>query len=176
MSFTPMRFLGIKCQANRHPDVVAYISDSVAVAVESILAGITDRVVLVIVDERSGVARELERYTLEVSIVDNPVWGEEATHTDTERLERTMRDVILKVHGLGAKRVASSDSLSFKILFDVTRQDQSCHSLNQAVAEGRFVVNEQSAETPVECFLWDDGAPEFFHLRFTSMDRRQNQP
>jgi len=109
---------GIQCKANRHPQVVSYIRDSVKVAVPAIVSGAVNEVSFVIteIDGASGLATaDLETYTLTLNnasqeaidrLDELPPHGVSERADETRRLrnieymERAMRDLILRVNSL----------------------------------------------------------------------------
>jgi hypothetical protein len=173
-SFAPTRFFGVQCQANRHPDVVSYISESIALAAEYLASDGADQISLLITDEDSGGERELERYTLELFVAPILEWEDEATDINMERLERAMRDLILKVLGLESHPVSPTDTRSFRITVHISegqaaRREDSF--LNREKDGGSFTLDiEQSpVSTTSDRFLWDDFHSGLYNLRFGSM-------
>lgn len=143
-SFCPSSFLGIRCRVNRHPDVVSYIEESVAVAVPSLLSGVASQFSVVICekDPLGNATRDLESYHLALAVP--PVHGsEEADHTNViKSLERTMRDMILRVLSLESGWASKSASVSFRIVLHIPTEDKSCRSLNKAFTEGKWRVSD----------------------------------
>jgi hypothetical protein len=151
-TFDFARFLGVRCRVNRHPGVVRYIQDSVKVAVPSVLSGVATEVLLIICEtDKSGAStRELETYRLCLSgpyVFSSDPGDEDEIDDDAEddgrieSLEGSMRSLLLQVLGLPSNIPSHSDSLSFRIMVHVPRQDASCPELNDAFSEGSWISN-----------------------------------
>jgi hypothetical protein len=175
-AFAATRFLGVRCHACRHPQVVRYIHDSVALAVPSLLAGAADEVQIVIC-EADGIGsthRELETYRLRLQGLMSDLEGPDACENDVdvgvdegggdhdndddddnklaiENGERTVRDLMIRVLGMDSGDLPRSDSLSFRIVLRVAEQDVPCPELDRAFATGRWV----SSQPPTK----ENGAP-----------------
>jgi hypothetical protein len=139
-SFCETRFLAVNCHANRHPDVVAYIQESVRLAAESFVARVADEMSLIILDNSLLDGDDvLEVYSLRISdmIAQWDEWsdGKEAVHA----LERGMRDLVIQTKTLEVDPLSPNDAMSFKITLHIPEKDTSCEDLNAAFAEGRFV-------------------------------------
>lgn len=148
-TFCLSTFLGVRCRANRHPDVVAYIKDSIKTAVPALVGGVADEVALTITanadDETIGASVEMETYRLRIRGMAQE-WGIENDVSQLMSvLERNMRDLVLCVHGLESGRASSSDALSFKITLHIPEEDKSCSELNQGFSDGTWVSSGQAA-------------------------------
>jgi hypothetical protein len=165
-SFTPTRFFGAKCYANRHPEVVKYIQESTTLGLQSLAAGAADQMALIITDERNGVERELERYTIELALLSKPEWDQEAHSVDIERLERSMRNLILNLQGVDRGKVSSSESLTFKMVVHCTKVDLDI--LPDSLADGSFSIHNDSIATNsgTDRFIWDDLDTGLYKFRF----------
>jgi hypothetical protein len=180
-AFAATRFLGVRCHACRHPLVVRYIHDSVALAVPSLLVGASSELQIVIC-EADGIGsthRELETYRLRLQGLMSDLEGPDAGENDVdvgvdegggggdhdndddeddnklaiENGERAVRDLMIRVLGMeaGTLPLPRSDSLSFRIVLRVAEKDVPCPELDRAFATGRWV----SSQTPTK----ENGAP-----------------
>jgi len=148
-TFQSTRFLGVQCRACRHPGVVSYISDTVRVAVPSLLSGVADTFCMAITtagddDHDDDGEKVIERYTLRiVEIVKD--WGEneDTTGVRMQEMERSMRDLVLSVLSLESERATASDSVSFLLTLHLTEENRDCTELNQAFANGTWFCPEQ---------------------------------
>lgn len=170
-AFTSTRFLGIRCHVCRHPAVVQYIKDALSVAIPSIFQKVADEVYLAITDEKLSSTVDVERYRLNVlDILSDLPTVDEDSHL-IELLERSMRDMLLRVHSLESDRASYSDSLSFKIQLHIPKENKSCEEINYAFATGSwtgvdieadaFVRGQYELSTPL-CnieFSWEETQP-----------------
>lgn len=139
---------------NRHPDVVSYIAESVAVAVPSLLQSVATRISLAITvqaetEHDTLVDEVLENYTLEMFNVDQNEWRQYEDSATTElmhELERSMRDLVLSVMSQEASSSrASNDSVSFLIDLHIPTENKACNELNQALDQGTWYCPDQQA-------------------------------
>ena len=150
-TFGSTRFLGVRCRVCRHPTVVSYISDTISVAVPSIVSGVADEISFIITetDENSGSSREIEKYKLRILDMLSD-WKEDG---DISKLmvymERSMRDLILRVHSLQSERATSSDSVSFKITLHIPEENKTCTELNQSFAQGTWMMADGSGPSSI---------------------------
>jgi hypothetical protein len=151
-TFGPTRFLGVRCQACRHPDVVSYITDTVGVAVPSLMAGVADVLSLVVTttnedldDVDDIVETVVESYSLQVveMIRDWRGMDNDDIGMTMQELERSMRDLVLHVLSLESERASSSDTVSFKLTLHLPEENRSCSELNQAFTEGKWFCPDQ---------------------------------
>lgn len=135
-TFCSTRFLGVQCKANRHPGVVAYISQTIKVIVPALFAGATNEVSLVIFDQANN--KQVERHSL-CFLQKSP------RATD----EKEVRDLILSVYTLeGLESPVSNSSINFKIMLHLPNNDQNCNELNRALSEGKwFCPNTGTSRT-----------------------------
>jgi hypothetical protein len=137
-SFAPMKFLGIQCYANRHPGVVSYIRDAIAVAIPSLMQGISNEICLVI---HIGQDHPVEKYCLSFSRSSNESTNNPFLTPNLSELERESRQLILSVLAMDGKRGLPSTNnphLSFQIVIFVPEQNTSCEKLNQALVKGEW--------------------------------------
>jgi len=140
-TFGQTRFLGVLCHASRHPAVVSYITNTIKVAVPSLVSGVADEIALTIVDNgEDGMAsssnrRELEKFVLRFfrSASSDIVIAE-----TIELLERGMRDLVLSAQALESGRTTTSDSVSFTLKLHLPDEDRTCAELNEAFALGTW--------------------------------------
>jgi hypothetical protein len=150
-TFGPTRFLGIRCEACRHPGVVSYITDTVGVAVPALMTAAADVLSLVVtttnedsdrVDDDSHIIMEtvVETYSLNVEMLRD--WRDRDSNDDIGttmlELERAMRDLVLRVLSLESERASSSDTVSFKLTLHLPEENRSCNELNHVFAEGTW--------------------------------------
>ena len=127
-TFCSTRFLGVHCQACRHPGVVEYISETVQVATSALFEGDSNEVSLVIFDQEKNV--DHEKYSL--CLLQKP-------RASIEQLEREMRDLILSVCTLGGMHCpAWSPSITFKILLYLPTKNSKSEDLSLAIKEGKW--------------------------------------
>ena len=128
-TFQCIRFLGVRCKANRHPVVASYISDSLRVAVPVLLHPAANEISLIILDGSSG--KQLEKYSLVFSEALNNA------RPSLHELETVLRSLILSTLALDGQltKKVSSD-VTFKIILHVDKEDTSCHFLTKALSEG----------------------------------------
>lgn len=131
-TFTPTRFLGIACFANRHPGVVSYISDTIQVAVPAFLSGSVNEVSLVVMKDSFTIS---EIFTLTFS---NLAQIEGEPHGLLEWLERGMRELVLSVLSLqGSPHDRLGDDASFKLSMRTASDvDAYCPEITQAIKDG----------------------------------------
>jgi hypothetical protein len=151
-TFGPTRFLGVRCQACRHPGVVSYIADTVGVAVPALMTGAADVLSLVVtttnedsdhVDDDSHIIVETVVETYSLKIVEMlRDWRDVGSNVDIgttmQELERAMRDLVLRVLSLESERASSSDTVSFKLTLHLPEENRSCNELNHVFAEGTW--------------------------------------
>lgn len=178
-SFGPIRFFGVRCHANRHPGVVQYIQESVAAGAQLLISEEANQFVLVIVDEAEGVPRELERYEIELSIASRPEWDDEAKDVTFERMERAMRNLILRVLGLGQESASDSETLSFRIETHCKARTATAGVIEGLTADGSFTLHEKVPidvdQAPPDCFLWDDNNSGMFKLRLSMKRSKKSE-
>jgi hypothetical protein len=132
-SFCLTRFLGVQCRANRHPEVVEYISNTLKVVVPALLKGASDELSLEIFDQ-AKIMETLEKYSLCFS---KQQLNNRATTATIEQLERDIRDLILSVYTLeGLQSPAWSPSTTFKILLFLPTENENCTELEDALSGG----------------------------------------
>jgi hypothetical protein len=158
-TFGVTRFLGVRCHACRHPSVVRYIHDAVALAVPTLLAGAANEVQIIICesDELGSAFRDLETYRLRLQGLisglgdrdggENEGECDEGGDDDDATLaiangERAVRDLMIRVLGMESKPLSRSDSLSFRITIHVAEKDATCPELDQAFAAGTWVSSQ----------------------------------
>ncbi|KAL7565019.1 hypothetical protein ACA910_020731 [Epithemia clementina (nom. ined.)] len=173
-TFISTEYQGITtCRVCRHPEVVSYIHDTVQAAVPALLRGTATEIALTIVERDSiteTVAMEWEVYKLRMLNLDMSLM--EHTHSSSrnsnvpsksdllQQLERGLRNLILKVHGLPHGHVttanSSLDQLSFQITLKIAKEDPSCTQLAEGFKTGTWNetssphnVQEQRKEEPL---------------------------
>jgi len=135
-TFAPTKFLGVSCQACRHPGVVRYITNTLQVIVPSILSGSATEVSVVMLKDAFTVS---ETYTLSVSssvALDGDMEGKDVL----EYTERGMRDLILSLLSLESlPRMRCTDEASFKLTMrTVEKVDALCPEMTKAFDEGTW--------------------------------------
>lgn len=139
-TFVPTSFLGVRCQANRHPGVVSYIRDSIEVGVPALISGVADEISLVIIesDELMGSTTELEKYCLSFRAIADS-WENDSQFPELMAyMERSMRDLVLQIHSMESSRASLSETCSFTISLHIPEENKSCKELNQAFAQGTW--------------------------------------
>lgn len=144
-SFAATNFLGVRCHANRHPDVAKYITETLKVTVPSLLSGSADEVTLVV---KKNAFETLDTYSIRVSQLPTllDTIQEEQAKTLIRQVERAMRNLILSVHslqGARSKKYATlGDDASFLIRMRTSsnssssQEDAQNEDLTRAVSEG----------------------------------------
>ena len=138
-SFTSLKFLGIshQCHANRHPGVVSYIRDAVAVAIPALRQGIANEICLAI--QNGPDSTPIEKYCLsfDKNEKNNNPFG--TTSIDIQELERESRQLILSVLAMeGKSPLPPRPHLTFQILLHVPEESNDCEELNQALLKGEW--------------------------------------
>jgi len=160
-TFTASNFLGVRSYASRHPAVVSYITDTLKVAVPSLVSGVATELALTIVDlnrNPHNSQQELERFVLRFHLHHTQPDGNNDSVISIETIEQTergLRDLVLSVHSLehgrstiGAGADASSSSnkeagyddsgVSFRLSLHVPEKDETCAQLDEAFATGTW--------------------------------------
>jgi hypothetical protein len=144
-TFGGSSFLGVRCYVARHPGVVSYITNTLKVAVPSLLAGVADEISLIIFDNgdystSSTSPSELEKYVLRFSDAQINRTSSDAKIplVTMQQLERGMRDILLSAHALESGRPTLSESVSFRLSLHIPETDSSCLELNEAFAVGTW--------------------------------------
>lgn len=141
-TFAGSSFLGVRCHVSRHPGVVSYITNTLKVAVPSLLSGVADEISLTIFDHRGD--DDEEQYVLRFSDaqINNQISndnGDAKFPLETmQLLERGIRDLVLSAHALEAGRATMSESVSFKLSLHIPEEDKTCTALNEAFALGTW--------------------------------------
>jgi hypothetical protein len=168
-AFGPVRFLGLRCRACRHPGVAAYVRDFVAAAGPAVLGGAAAEVRLVVCEEADddfgASTRDLETYVLRLSAppralpysggggADGADGADEGDGSEQDRrddgsctnsvLEGAMRDLLLRVLGMPSDDPPPrSDSASFRLVLRVPERDASCPELDEAFSEGSWISTD----------------------------------
>jgi hypothetical protein len=141
-TFAPCVFFGVACHAHRHPRVVAYIHDMVEMAVASFTSHVADAMTLTIVDDTDNTYETtvVESYKLHMTLFPFHELEDDDVIRALQLLERTMRDVILKVKSLPSERPSHSPSLSFRLLLHIPHENKTCTALNTAFGNGTLMV------------------------------------
>jgi mitotic spindle assembly checkpoint protein MAD2B len=175
-AFGPVRFLGLRCRACRHPGVAAYVRDFVAAAGPAVLVGAAAEVRLVVCeagDDFGASTRDLETYVLRLSgppralpfsggggadAADDGDVSEQDRRDDGSRtnsvLEGAMRDLLLRVLGMPSDDPPPrSDSASFRLVLRVPERDASCPELDEGFSEGSWISSDpargENSKTPL---------------------------
>jgi len=168
-AFSPTRHYGVACHACRHPGVVDYIFDTLKIAVPSIISGSVDGLYLLLYDEQTD--ELLERFAFEFQLEDTVKIIESHVQNATEReelegkvqqLERSLRDVLLKVVSLdgtelGRKRGQRqfTGSATFKLCLHTVQDNETagsdnsqmraCPELDEAMKEGAWFRSDSES-------------------------------
>lgn len=151
-TFGPTRFLGVRCHVCRHPEVVSYVRDTIAVAVPALIENAADELVLYLTSENEEELqsrRNLQAYRLGIkNLMTSGVESEDAFTQMLPELERSMRDLILEVHSLRSDRLipGEDNSISFRLQLHISDQynSASCYELNQVFARGIWKVSSEN--------------------------------
>lgn len=138
-------FLGVRCQACRHPPVVAYIRDTVQVAVPALRDGVANELELAIVDVFEGKEVERELYRLRFTNVAKSIVTSTATSSgrdlDLDTEERALRSLVQQVQALRFEESTPPDTTSFRLTLHVPTPDDSSRSLlTQGLSNGTWDV------------------------------------
>ena len=151
-SFVPVRFLGVQCYANRHPDVVAYIQDTVKAVVPALQNGAADQVsMLITCEEDNGsevILHTLEEYSLRRFGFRK---GDSSTlnNHQADTLERSLRDLVLAVHALPKNTLSShpqSASVSFRLELRLEETSDLPVDLIDSLDKGKWYVPQRLDE------------------------------
>ena len=157
-TFTHSSFLGVRLYVSRHPGVVAYISDTLRVAIPSLVSGVAQEIVLTIIDENanyvqdkeengacpSSSSSELEGYILRVHVPPTDIAAQKNATTleAIDHMERGLRNLVLSTLALehGRPSITSEDDsgISFRLSLRVLEKDRTCAELNEAFATGAW--------------------------------------
>ena len=172
--FTRTRFLSVRCYICRHPSVVAYISNTIKVAVPSLVQNVANEIAFHITDERkrkkgndtpddvvedfmeTKKMESIELYKIRLSYdnnlpnLNNSLANGSATPLDVNeimnQLERAMRDMIIRVHSLESSNMSWTDSVSFQLYLHIPTENESCPELNQAFTDGSWCESHTKQE------------------------------
>lgn len=140
-SFCPTIFLDIKCRVNRHPEVVAYISHAVEMAVSAVMTAESHEISIVLFDQET--ATEYETYR--ICFDENPAKDE----TRKSELERELRNCMLSVHALeGLKCPRWSQETTFKIMVLLSSKVTTSVALKAALQEGTWYCPGDESSKP----------------------------
>ena len=130
-SFCAISFLGVRCHANRHPQVVDYIAQTTSLAIAAVAAGESHEIAIVLFDQQTAKDREIYRLHFDEHLV--------GLGGKTAELESEVRNMILSLLSLeGLKTPRWSAETTFRIMVQVTSPVQSCESLKSALSEGKW--------------------------------------
>jgi hypothetical protein len=155
-SFGAVRFLGVQCFVNRHPDVVSYIKATVQLAVPALLRGAADQLSLIVTGEREDsstaprddredtatVLDTLEEYILRMT----DYCGTDLSHPGgedlTSQFQRALRDMVIRVRSLEGtcRTFASDDTVSFRLELRLTEEPVLSADMNEAMAGGTWCI------------------------------------
>jgi hypothetical protein len=150
-SFCTTRFLGVQCYANRHPQVVGYITETVKMAATSLLEGTSSEMAIIIFDQITQCRHE--KYTLSFAKTPLPTTTSSSSLHERER-ERDARDFILSVLTLEGVSAPNWDSsVTFRIeLFLPKEMISATSQLNQDLSDGKwFCHDRRSTSRADEC-------------------------
>lgn len=190
-AFSPTRHYGVACHACRHPDVVNYIFETLQVAVPGIVSGVIDGMHLVIYDTATD--ELMERYSMEFQLDETfqaIIQFSSAAHSEghdtkegreieqkMQELERSLRDMLLKVVSLEGTNLGSStrgkagftftDSTTFKLCLhsakaseeessppSASNSSRNCLELDEAMKEGKWFRADS-----LSCSFGDSSTP-----------------
>jgi len=159
-TFTASTFLGVRSYVSRHPLVVAYISDTLQVAVPSLVAGVAQELAFTIVDQNAmsdhddgneeeqcsrSCSQDLKKYVLRFHDFQPEAYAQNNSTTmeTIEQIERGLRDLVLSAHALEHGRQAiprggDESGVTFRLSLHVPEKDQTCSELNEAFATGAW--------------------------------------
>lgn len=184
-TFGQTRFMGVLCHASRHPAVVSYITNTVKVAVPSVISGVADEISLTIIDHGedgmvSSNSRELEKYILRFAHAAFSCDTTAVFSETTEHLERGMRDLVLSALALESGRATSSDSVSFKLTLHLPQEDRTCAELNEGFALGTWYAPDHVDENDISCRgrvirpLYQFADPSVGSIQFAARKQQQD--
>ena len=141
-SFCPTSFLGLRCHANRHPQVVDYITQTTSVALSTVAAGESQEIAIVLYDQYTAEDHEIYRLHFDEQLVVG-LGGKRA------ELEREVRNMILSLLSLeGLKTPHWSAETTFRIMVQVNSKVQSCAALKNALSEGKWFFPGDAMSQP----------------------------
>jgi hypothetical protein len=145
-SFCTTRFLGVQCYANRHPQVVDYITETVKMAATSLLEGTTNEIGIIIFDQISQCRHE--KYTLSFSSTPRLT-----TSSNLHEREQDARELILSVLSLEGVSIHNWDSsVTFRIELFLPIEILPTSQLNKDISDGKwFCPDRGSASRAEEC-------------------------
>lgn len=139
-TFGHVRFSGIQCYVNRHPDVVQYIRETVQLAVPAILQGCVDQVSLIVTcyESREGFPETVEecRNMEECQIRFGDIPKDSMTEAE---LEQCFRDMILRLGSLEglSSTYLNETGVSFRLELGMSSAESMPQVLHAALCEGR---------------------------------------
>ena len=163
-TFTCSSFLGVRSYVSRHPGVVAYIHETIQVAVPSLVSGVAQDITLTIVDENAAAGdgqsseddtitriSELESYIMRFRVhsIENDARGVTTTEA-IDRIERGLRNILLSAlaveHGRPTTTTISKseDGASFRLSLHIAEKDRTCAELNEAFSTGSWYVSSET--------------------------------
>jgi hypothetical protein len=159
-TFGNVRFAGIQCHVNRHPDVVQYIQETVSLAAPAIIQGSVDQVSLSItcyenwsqegLDETVEEFKKLEECQIRFGNFQKDRIEISADNDDAE-LKQCFRQLILRLGSLESmpSNFQNARGLSFRLELGMSTQkpDSIQSSLLAALSEGRCLESSNDWET-----------------------------
>jgi hypothetical protein len=144
-TFAPTRFLGVRCNVSRHPEVVSYIQSYIKVAVPSILSGVADEVVLCIRDADAELY--ILRFISPASVGTPMNSARNVSRASLEQVEREMRDLFISAqHSISSgRRASTSELVSFGLTLHIPEENKNCSELNDGFNRGTWVVCHDDA-------------------------------
>ena len=155
-TFTHSSFLGVRLYVSRHPGVVAYISDTLRVAIPSLVSGVAQEIVLTIIDENANYVQDkeedgacptsnsmLEGYILRFHVPPTDIAAPNTTTLEAiDHMERGLRNLVLSTlaleHGRPSSTSEDDAGISFRLSLRVLEKDRTCAELNEAFATGAW--------------------------------------
>lgn len=159
-TFGNVRFSGIQCSVNRHPDVVKYIHDTVSLAVPGIVQGSVDQISLMItcyehsseegLDEMVEECKKLEECQILFRNFHKDRLENSPDNGDAE-LKQCFRDMILRLGSLESMpcNYLNATGLSFRLELGMSRMSPESvpMQLHAALAEGLCLESTSDWET-----------------------------
>jgi mitotic spindle assembly checkpoint protein MAD2B len=159
-TFGNVRFAGIQCRVNRHPDVVQYIQETVSLAAPAIIQGSVDQVSLIItcyenwsqegLDETVEECKKLEECQIRFGNVQKDRIEMTTNNGDAE-LKQCFRELILRLGSLESvsSNFQNARGLSFRLELGISTQstDSVPASLLTALSEGHCLESSNDWAT-----------------------------
>lgn len=159
-TFGNVRFSGIQCNVNRHPDVVKYIHDTVSLAAPGIIHGSVDQISIIItcyenssqegLDETVEECKKLEECQIRFGKFHKDRVENMADNVEAE-LKKCFREMILRLGSLESMPTHYLNAIGLSFQMELSMSRMSSESLpvqlHTALSEGLCVESTSDWET-----------------------------